>query len=441
MATPELSPLAIPASVTALQRSPAELLRANSGIATLDEDAAITPLNLAPDFNSRSGGGGGTRRSSLSPIKEPVYRPPAEGVRFVTASAILSRTGAVYPLETPDPDIEGEEADTQDLDLFFRRRQQQQQQHHHRQAPRSRPSNGSALEALSALLLRTDASGKVSSLSSVRNRENLAKTPGAEQEDDVLHTGRIAAKWSRQLQWLQDQAAETMIRRLRMPGGAESRDSGEAAAPTIAERRAQSRSSLVERIRQMRYYTEAEEVEEDADGEKRWYKRVGTRRNMPSFQVAQSISSNSSSGQASPRAISPPRSKPDFRRAQSENGRIYGRGSAPPLPGGRALPDAPPSPVAMPGAWLGGHAWRARPGDGFEEGALLLPPPLLDDKSSDPKAFEGERQSRKSLSPYSPPLLDSRQACWVYEGRGDKNKRGNAWNACAHGTGRLTKSA
>jgi len=53
------------------------------------------------------------------------------------------------------------------------------------------------------------------------------------------------------------------------------------------------------------------------------------------------------------------------------------------------LPEAPPSPVAMPGAWHGGSSWRSKPGDGYEEGALLLPPPLLDDHGSDASSFEG----------------------------------------------------
>ncbi len=53
------------------------------------------------------------------------------------------------------------------------------------------------------------------------------------------------------------------------------------------------------------------------------------------------------------------------------------------------LPEAPPSPIAMPGAWQGGSSWRSKPGDGYEEGALLLPPPLLDDHGSDAASFEG----------------------------------------------------
>ncbi|CEH12865.1 Predicted lipase/calmodulin-binding heat-shock protein [Ceraceosorus bombacis] len=66
---------------------------------------------------------------------------------------------------------------------------------------------------------------------------------------------------------------------------------------------------------------------------------------------------------------------------------VYGRGSA---WGIQEALEAPPSPIDMPGAWSGGSsAWRARPGDGYEEGALLLPPPLLDDRGSDARSFEG----------------------------------------------------
>lgn len=76
---------------------------------------------------------------------------------------------------------------------------------------------------------------------------------------------------------------------------------------------------------------------------------------------------------------------------------IFGPGSAFAL---EDPPDAPPSPVAMPGAWWGGSGsfWGSRSGEGHEEGALLLPPPLLDDQGSDAKSFEGEH-FRLAVSP------------------------------------------
>lgn len=54
--------------------------------------------------------------------------------------------------------------------------------------------------------------------------------------------------------------------------------------------------------------------------------------------------------------------------------------------------DMPPSPVGLPGAWID------RPSD--SHGALLLPPPFLDDRST-PQSFEGEIKSKNARSTHA----------------------------------------
>ena len=324
-------------------------------------------------------------------------------------------------------------------------------------------SNGSALEAFSALLLGAEAAGKVSSLSSTRNVSSAfgdrRTTPGlgaavADAARNMLSTVSssaggaptegIARQWGKQLDWIQMQGAERLGLRLRMPAarktsagangnGISGVSTGRAASgaglgDTIAERRARRwftdtlRASLKSLADRQRSYL----VDEGPDEEGRPLVRVGTKRSAPSFQMSRAPSRMPPPPAAAATqqrveddpfsldALSPsaqPPSEPSLRRAQSETvtvrarpvpgeggpgfgaqeaGRMFGRGSAILAPNGVELPEAPPSPVGMPGAWLGAHKWRSRPGDGFEEGALLLPPPLLDDRSNDPRTFEGQ---------------------------------------------------
>ena len=480
-----------------------------------------------------------TRRRKAWQQRHTFSPSNGEGVRFVTASAILSRSGAVFPLSTPDPDLESD-SDSQGeegISAFFGRRQSsnspsrrratsspwsaaggaeekgsdseddetdnkslrrmsrtslssshsqdQQQQRSQRRVSSSgsnrsrggtRPSNGSALEALSTLLLGTEASGKISSLSSLRKESsafggadaalggslssavssaarslftNAASVQGGRDGAGYDHrppliASRVSEKWSQQLQWLQDQTTRGLS--IRLPGmtrgptkaGPDPHAATSANGSTIAERRAQKwfteglRASLrALSDTQRRFVEEVDDNENDGSGqegnEKKRFVRVGTKRNLPSFQMSvakpkadvakasfvsqkrhPSGSSLDGELEADPFSLETPVSPPPhhLRRAQSEiltlraaapafsptntAAKVYGKGSAPMARGGEPLPDAPPSPVGMPGAWLGGHAWRARPGDGFEEGALLLPPPLLDDAKGDTRAFEGK---------------------------------------------------
>ncbi|KDN39325.1 hypothetical protein K437DRAFT_276055 [Tilletiaria anomala UBC 951] len=416
---------------------------------------------------------------------------PAGGVRFITTSAILSRTGALYPLHGhgDDPSVtpttrgsiepfqmnqdrrkcaaESEQegphnvifasADSSNEDLsegsgappppplFLK-------QNPSRRGPTAcqKPvSNGSALEAFSALLLGTDASGRVSSLSSARRPSSAfgdddaisapppnglisiiysaAKaliTGGAKSDEEgYWPTEKFAGNWGEQLTWLHARGAKAFRPKLNMPGKQGSATDANAAGgdKTIASRKERRWFTNTLRESLMPFADPQRECEEK-DEEGNAFVRVGTKRSLPSFQMSRSPSKQPGEpqtdlsgpksylfrGDADPFSLDVGSTPPatafpahGLRRSPGETlnlratspgskaPRVFGPGSAFPASESNPLPDAPPSPVGMPGAWLGGYAWRARPGDGYEEGALLLPPPLLDDASNDPRAFEG----------------------------------------------------
>ncbi|GAC72149.1 hypothetical protein PANT_6c00091 [Moesziomyces antarcticus T-34] len=350
---------------------------------------------------------------------EAAEAPPA---RYVTVSAILSRSEMYYPPEASEHwnilrSPEGMPADATRSTSQSSWPTALGQQHngtYRRKSQRKRPSNGSAIEALGALLLRKDSSGRVATLSFARKdkegvtQKHGATTPG---NDARAPTSKHSIQsWANALGSL----GKTGLR-LQLPQDSATKIQPSKQGSTIAERRAHMWHQVLNR--------QGAVVEHGHGG----FSKVRSRRGGLTFEVGNVHRKETSAtlldaetyrpsrpaaqGPAADEdeepwtanggpASSDPSSRNDFGRLpgtimlkagrrprlnQSSKSE-FGIGSA---YHDADLPEAPPSPVAMPGAWQGGSSWRSKPGDGYEEGALLLPPPLLDDHGSDATSFEG----------------------------------------------------
>ncbi|SJX62489.1 uncharacterized protein SRS1_13337 [Sporisorium reilianum f. sp. reilianum] len=350
--------------------------------------------------------------------------------RYVTVSAILSRSEMYYAPETSDQwDIlrsaQGLPVDAGRMDDAQPRPSSSSEPFsslRRRRSQKNRPSNGSAIEALGALLLHKDSSGRVSNLSFVRSDDADDRMPRRQSSDAQRHKPGSSSKHGGVQAWTS--ALGSLKRtglRLQLPASQPS-TSGKGA--TIAERRAQMWHRMLTR--------QGAVIEDTHDG----FSKVRSRRGGLSFEVGtvhrkQSPSTLLQLDNYRPRSQSNEKLDADQSRcgrqgsftiddktdahltsssieaASTLSDRIpdtivlkagrrprlaqlskseFGIGSA---FHDQTLPEAPPSPVAMPGAWHGGSSWRSKPGDGYEEGALLLPPPLLDDNGSDASSFEG----------------------------------------------------
>lgn len=263
-------------------------------------------------------------------------------VDYVTVSSVLSRSGsAIVPRYTEgrvNSKVEREEGSWL-LDRSSSNR---------RQTLKRQASNGSALEAFGALFLQRDSSGRVSNLSFARGRDTQDQAQAKRRGWIHSITGR--ARFG-----------------IRMPS---QRDAGQ----TIAQRRARKQENR-----------SAPE-----------FKIMGTKDTHPTFEVLSYSITNMDGEMSSDTPVLPPAPQlkgsvqdepspfPKGRMFGSPDGdamhtsHIYGAGSAFNVVD---PPEAPPSPVGMPGAWTIGER--------LEEGALLLPPPLLDNEGSDPQSFEG----------------------------------------------------
>ncbi|CDU26066.1 uncharacterized protein SPSC_06233 [Sporisorium scitamineum] len=366
----------------------------------------------------------------------PSTSAPIPSARYVTVSAILSRSEMYYAPETSDQwDIlrssQGMSVDAGRLDDVHPRPSSSYEplsSLRRRRSQKKRPSNGSAIEALSALLLHKDSPGRVSNLSFVRNDDDDDDDGMLREQSDGTHRPKPGSSskhggvqaWTSALGSLK----RTGIR-FQLPTRTISQPSTSDKGTTIAERRAQMWHRMLTR--------QGAVVEDTHDG----FSKVRSRRGGLSFEVGtvnrkqspstllqldnyRPRSQNNESVDADrsrrgPQSSSKSDDKMDTHALASSSieaastisdrlpdtivlkaGRRprltqlskseFGIGSA---FHDQTLPEAPPSPVAMPGAWHGGSSWRSKPGDGYEEGALLLPPPLLDDNGSDAFSFEG----------------------------------------------------
>ncbi|KAJ1022106.1 hypothetical protein NDA18_005340 [Ustilago nuda] len=356
------------------------------------------------------------------PSLYPTLPPSAS---YVTVSAILSRSEMYYAPETSDqwdilrsphalPTDARQSHDPYTSEQFGSSRR--------RRSQRKRPSNGSAIEALGALLLRKDSSGRVANLSFVRENDDsgvtLNKSRDRRQSQSTSSKRGTASKQGLQT-WTSALGSFGKKKlRLQLPQSASSQASLSRSGATIAERRAQMWHQVLTR--------QGAVVEGNHDG----FSKVRSRRGGLSFEVGkvnrkQTPSSLLQLNNYTPHARGKQRLHSSEEKGQDEpqskkhldtNGASspgFGFGPLPDtivLKAGRrpkltqtsksefgigsayhdhTLPEAPPSPVAMPGAWQGGSSWRSKPGDGYKEGALVLPPPLLDDHGSDASSFEG----------------------------------------------------
>ena len=353
---------------------------------------ALRPASITSDRSSVDEAVGGVPTSNRT--------GNVHAASYVTVSAILSRSEMYYPAGAEQGELLRGNFISSDGSLGggYPRRQSftnptrgDSSRYSLRRRPSKKaPSNGSAVEALGALLLHRDSSGKVSNLSFTR-------------EDGTYSQARkpLVQTWNQALREL-----SRLRFGLQLPSGSGSRD--DASRPrtekgTIAERRARmwnrihlSRSrdgsespsdSGFRRVRSSRTGLTFE------IGSQPFHERKSTILDRADYPVpeASSVSGSFTGARAFPEGeLSLPGTivlkageRPRIRQSKSSD---YGFGSS---FNSEDLPEAPPSPIAMPGAWHGGSAWRSKPGDGFEEGALLLPPPLLDDQGSDPHSFEG----------------------------------------------------
>ncbi|CAO1629053.1 unnamed protein product [Parajaminaea phylloscopi] len=263
----------------------------------------------------------------------------AGSARYVTVSAILSRSGALLPVQTgshAQEDIFAPSRMSNDGAIDARRRRS------------GTISSGNALEALGALLLHKDSKGRASNLSFQAWRPPQGAQPQS--------SASLAASTSYGAFWNGLRSVGAVTLGLRMP----SREDQNGSGTTIAQRRAQKRRQ--------------DEFIDEKEGEQR-FMRVRTRRGQPSFEVSlPQVEPTHEPPLADPRAT--------FRRVRSSE--VYGIGST---FGAQHPPEAPPTPIGMPGDWPGGT--RGSYVDGDEDIALLLPPPLLDDRGSDARSFEG----------------------------------------------------
>ncbi len=359
--------------------------------------------------------------------KQEMLAAAGSSARYVTVSAILSRSEMYYAPETSDHwDIlrspQGMPADAHQSQSPYpwlpgssnplgsvRRRKTQRKQ----------PSNGSALEALGALLLRKDSSGRVASLSFARtDRDDSPSVDTSSKHADSLgRKDKFAPKQGVQAWASAFSSLGKKGLRLQLPqSGQPKASSSSKGGATIAERRAQMWHQMLT--------GQGAVVSDGRNGFNKVRSRrgglsfeVGTtsRKQMPSTLLDLDNYKPSSHGKKTKSMqqdhnLDDSEKEPHLDEAtvsSSNFGRIpdtivlkagrrprltqlskseFGIGSA---YHDQILPEAPPSPIAMPGAWQGGSSWRSKPGDGYEEGALLLPPPLLDDHGSDAASFEG----------------------------------------------------
>lgn len=314
---------------------------------------------------------------------------PPTPAQYVTVSSILSRSGSAVPLIQHGHGVDG-------LQLHQRHSADQAgHSDHRRDAPgfTRRASNGSALEALGALFLHRDSSGKVSNLSAARvskhheDQQNEKGTSSRSKNDRALwELGALSRAWLHGVKYGASRQG------IKMPSRNES-------GQTIAQRRARMQTN-----------------KRSNEGDSFEYLTVGTSSLQPTFEVGivtqaplESRDTTEERLELKPDQYSSLDAPPDAPRldavtqeepspllfadddrlrlrapALTDSGAVYGVGSAFSF---IDPPEAPPSPVGMPGAWTaGGDGWSS---DRYEEGALLLPPPLLDDFGSDAKSFEG----------------------------------------------------
>lgn len=301
--------------------------------------SSLTPSAAqSPDIDESAG-----TSSGLNPCGEYEQAPEA---RYVTVSAILSRCGALLPANIsadPQPDI------------FAAPPLRRHPSHDAKTAQRQKSgtmSSGNALEALGTLLLHRDSKGRASSLSFQKWKPSREAT----QSESRTPTNFTSTSYKLFFNSLRSVRAVTFG--LCLP----SSNSATARGGTIAERRAQKR------------HQENVSVPDDGQG----YVRVRTKPDQPTFEVSrsksQSLSNTIEDLNPDPRAA--------IRRSHSTT--VYGIGSAFAT---QDPPEAPPTPLGMPGDWPGGT--RGSYIDGDEDIALLLPPPLLDDWGSDARSFEG----------------------------------------------------
>lgn len=355
-----------------------------------------------------------TTADSSMPALKSSYGPYS--ARYVTVSSILSRSGAAIPLSPPEEDLshyrsrhQSDSTDSYYSRKMLNRRKSSRgvntpfRENKRSSGPRSstgstksttaaayegkRASNGSALEALGALFLQRDSIGKVSNLSFMKYSDALSSTKDGEKK--TLSNRITFGLSSVSNAWMERMSGSSKIG-IRMP---HERDAGQ----TIAQRRA--RKSVATDL---------------VDGSR----IEGTRGNEPSFEVLISnpaypvdLTNELDKGSASAAKSPPPAPRllgmkndeltpPPIGEEEDDdhllqprnflhnNGPmtepikgVYGPGSA---FSWTEPPELPPSPIGMPGAWgMGSYGWNK------EEGALLLPPPLLDDQGSDAKSFEG----------------------------------------------------
>lgn len=328
----------------------------------------------------------GRRSSTLSPDYRGTNNVGAVSARFVTVSSVLSRSGTAIPISQVTHGMHTDSVESMEIPKrFYNKKSLDQVDEAEQQLVPPPPnfvrrktyagydtqkreaSNGSALEAIGALLLQRDSSGKVSNLSFTKHRDSLYKS-----RQDL---SKVSNAW---LQGVKEAGAARLGIRMPQHG-----DKGQ----TIAQRRAKKQGYLFKSFIDRLGVGVGKEME---DGEE--YVRVGTTIWQPTYEVGKRKQHESSH-------IELPDIVPDLKLSQlsdttptasqriARNTLVFGVGSAFAL---NDPPDAPPSPIAMPGAWsIGGPGWNSKSGDWREEGALLLPPPLLDDQGSDAKSFEG----------------------------------------------------
>ncbi|CAO1625880.1 unnamed protein product [Sympodiomycopsis kandeliae] len=306
--------------------------------------------------------------------------------QYVTISAVLSRSGALVPLNDDltreSKDILGHSRSSSDSSRDNSPSEPTAGSTRTRRKTQRKPrgsgiSSGNALEALGALWLHRDSKGRATSLSLQRWNASSSSSSSSSKKA-TSHDQSVSQTYSYRafMKAIRDVGATTLG--LNMPSPAFGSQNDSNGSSTIAERRARKRLE-----------EDGDIVGQDGDTV---FVRVKGRRNQPTFEV-------STSKPPSPKPLSQPSRKQSrfnsqpiadpraaFRRVHSHAASdTYGMGSA---FGPQDPPTAPPSPVGMPGDWPGGRGWSSLANSGHEDAALLLPPPLLDDHGSSPQSFE-----------------------------------------------------
>ncbi|CAO1614735.1 unnamed protein product [Jaminaea pallidilutea] len=285
--------------------------------------------------------------------------------QYVTISAVLSRSGALYSSSGDVQDIFAAPAVASGYSDSTRNKGTSKARRRSGVA-----SSGNALEAIGALLLHQDSKGRASSLSSQKWLPEKRRPNDLDSNAEPATTR--SSSYASFLTGLKNVGTSKFG--LHLPGSARA---GKTTTnrETIAERRAQKRSQVGEGDPEVTFVT------------------VRTKRNQPTFEVSRPTVQKCTSPLADEAR---PECPVTLGRSQSMG--VYGVGSSFGL---QHPPDAPPTPLAMPGDWTGGSnlAWSAFGGsEGEEDSALLLPPPLLDDRGSNASSFEtllGIRRARE----------------------------------------------